>query len=48
MKRLPKNGSDHFATLTHLAFAGMEKKQEAPSADQEELQEAKEIAAKPA
>ena len=48
MRRMPKNGSDHFATFTHLAFMGIEEEQEPPSADQEELQEAKEIAAKPA
>ena len=48
MKRLPKNGSDHFATLTHLAFTGIEKDQEPPSADGEELAEAREIASKPA
>jgi hypothetical protein len=47
MKRLPKNGSDHFATFTHLAFTGIEKDQEPPSADGEELAEATEIAGKP-
>lgn len=48
MKRMPKNGSDHFATLTHLAITKVaEKKQEAPAADPDELEEAKEIAAQP-
>lgn len=43
MKRMPKNGSDHFATSTRLAYIpSLEKVQEAPSADAEELQEAKE------
>jgi endonuclease/exonuclease/phosphatase (EEP) superfamily protein YafD len=48
MKRLPKNGSDHFATFTHLAFMGANKEQSAPRADGEELAEAKGVAAKPA
>jgi endonuclease/exonuclease/phosphatase (EEP) superfamily protein YafD len=48
MKRLGKNGSDHFATFTHLAFsADLEVKQEAPKADSEEIKEAKELAAQP-
>lgn len=43
MKRLPKNGSDHFATLTHLVFRkDLNKKQNAPHADSNEMQEAKE------
>jgi endonuclease/exonuclease/phosphatase (EEP) superfamily protein YafD len=48
MKRFGKNGSDHFATFTHLAFsADLEVKQEAPAADSEEIEEAKELAAQP-
>ncbi len=48
MKRLPKNGSDHFATFTHLAFnKQLKKEQSAPQADREELQEAKEMAQQP-
>jgi endonuclease/exonuclease/phosphatase (EEP) superfamily protein YafD len=46
MKRLPKNGSDHFATFTHLQFqAGLTHVQDAPKADAEEIAEAKEMAA---
>jgi endonuclease/exonuclease/phosphatase (EEP) superfamily protein YafD len=45
MKRLPKNGSDHFATFTHLVFkAGLAAVQDAPKADKEEIEEAKEMA----
>jgi endonuclease/exonuclease/phosphatase (EEP) superfamily protein YafD len=45
MQRLPKNGSDHFAILTHLIYQpGVENKQDQPHADREELKEAKEIA----
>lgn len=48
MKRMPKNGSDHFATFTHLAYnANLRNEQEAPKADSEELQEAKETARQP-
>jgi endonuclease/exonuclease/phosphatase (EEP) superfamily protein YafD len=45
MKRMPKNGSDHFATCIRLALAP-EKQHEhdTPEADHEELQEAKEKA----
>lgn len=46
MKRLEKNGSDHFATFTHLVLQeDLQTTQEAPKADREELQEAKKIAA---
>ena len=42
MKRLPKNGSDHFATFTSLALVKeLQQEQEAPKADTGELQEAK-------
>jgi len=45
MKRMPKNGSDHFAVITHLAFRkDLEKKQDAPNADKEELEEAHKLA----
>ncbi len=48
MKRLPKNGSDHFATFTQLAFKAVLKTvQNAPAADGAELKEAKEMAAQP-
>jgi endonuclease/exonuclease/phosphatase (EEP) superfamily protein YafD len=48
MNRLPKNGSDHFAILTHLVYQPQSaKKNEQPHADKEELKEAKEIAAQP-
>lgn len=48
MRRLPKNGSDHFATLTHLAFnKDMKEKQEAEKADGAELGEAREKAGQP-
>ena len=48
MKRMPKNGSDHFATFTHLVFQpSLEQVQEAPDADAKELTEAKEMAAQP-
>ena len=46
MKRMPKNGSDHFATITHLVLCKeAREKQEAPRADQKELDEAKEKSA---
>jgi endonuclease/exonuclease/phosphatase (EEP) superfamily protein YafD len=42
MKRMPKNGSDHFATSVTLVFVPEEKNlQEAPTADHEEVEEAK-------
>jgi endonuclease/exonuclease/phosphatase (EEP) superfamily protein YafD len=48
MQRMPKNGSDHFATITHLAFRkDRTAEQRPPSADAEEVQEAKELAAQP-
>lgn len=48
MKRLPKNGSDHFATVTHLALANeFAEQQDPPEADSAELDEAKELAAQP-
>lgn len=48
MRRLPKNGSDHFATLTHLAFRkDLEGEQEPIKADADELQDAKEMASQP-
>ena len=46
MKRLPKNGSDHFATFSHLLFDPQLKKvQDAPVADRHEMKDAKEMAA---
>ena len=48
MKRLPKNGSDHFATVTHLALAiENAEKQDPPDADTAELDEAKQLATQP-
>lgn len=48
MKRMPKNGSDHFATLTHLALKKeIIQKQDVPKADTEELKEAKKLASQP-
>ena len=48
MKRMPKNGSDHFATLTHLAFSeDLKMRQEPKKADKKELKEANELAAQP-
>lgn len=48
MKRMPKNGSDHFATFTHLAFKkDLASKQEANKADKKEMAEARELAAQP-
>ena len=48
MKRMPKNGSDHFATFTQVAFqATLQEEQEAPKADEEELEEAQELAHQP-
>lgn len=48
MRRLPKNGSDHFATITHLALRlDLTTRQDPPEADEKELQEAKEIASQP-
>lgn len=48
MKRLPKNGSDHFATFTHLLLSEeLEGEQEGPEAGAKELEEAKEVASQP-
>ncbi len=45
MERMPKNGSDHFATLTHLVLRhDLKKEQEPPKADEKELDEAHELA----
>lgn len=47
MKRMPKNGSDHFATLTHLSLTDkIKQKQNGPKADSEELKEANKLASK--
>jgi len=48
MKRMPKNGSDHFATFTQIAFQPeLKDVQEAPMADKEEIEKAKELASQP-
>ena len=48
MKRMPKNGSDHFATMTHLAFSeDLKMRQKPKKADKKELREAKDLAAEP-
>jgi endonuclease/exonuclease/phosphatase (EEP) superfamily protein YafD len=48
MQRMPKNGSDHFATLTHLSLRiDLEDEQDAPKADKKELDEAHELANQP-
>jgi hypothetical protein len=48
MKRLPKNGSDHFATFTHLVLSEeLKGKQQEPQADKKELEEASEVASQP-
>ncbi len=45
MRRMPKNGSDHFATVTHLALKiDLKNKQDPPKADNQELEEAHELA----
>lgn len=45
MQRMPKNGSDHFATVTHLALRkDLEQAQDPPKADNEELEEAHDMA----
>jgi len=45
MFRFPPNGSDHFATLSHLSFQEeLARKQEEPRSDSAELSEAKEMA----
>jgi endonuclease/exonuclease/phosphatase (EEP) superfamily protein YafD len=49
MRRMPQNGSDHFAVFTKLAFLKkLENIQEPPAADSGELKDAKDLAAKPA
>ncbi len=49
MKRMPKNGSDHFAVFTRLAYQKqLEKVQEPPHADNAELNEAHETASQKA
>lgn len=48
MKRLPPNGSDHFPILVELQYSqAATRQQEAPKADEEDLQNAKEAAHKP-
>ena len=48
MKRLPKNGSDHYATLTCLSLEpALKQEQEGAKADADELQEAKKVAEQP-
>jgi len=48
MRRMPKNGSDHFAMFTHLAVRkDLRQKQESPKADSKEMQEAKKLATQP-
>lgn len=48
IQRMRKNGSDHFATLTHLCLKPeLAKKQDAPKANAEELQEARKMASLP-
>lgn len=47
MRRMPKNGSDHFATLTHIALKPDLKQQDSPKADKKELNEAKKLASQP-
>ncbi len=42
---MPKNGSDHFATLTHLVLSeDLQKEQDQPGADSKELKEAQTLA----
>ncbi|MEJ7611376.1 MAG: endonuclease/exonuclease/phosphatase family protein [Ferruginibacter sp.] len=49
MKRMPKNGSDHFATLTHISLRpDLIEPQEGRKADKEELREAREMIMKTA
>ncbi|MBE9585787.1 endonuclease/exonuclease/phosphatase family protein [Mucilaginibacter sp. JRF] len=44
MRRLPYNGSDHYPIFTHLIFnKRLEQVQDGPEADQEDIEEAKEI-----
>ncbi|MGZ8560988.1 MAG: endonuclease/exonuclease/phosphatase family protein [Flavisolibacter sp.] len=45
MKRMPKNGSDHFATLTHLIFQKqLLQVHDQPTAEKEEVEEAAKMA----
>ena len=44
MNRLPKNGSDHFATITHLALTNELIKNHSPKADRDEIEEAEKLA----
>ena len=47
MRRMPKNGSDHFATFVHLSYQKrLEQEQEAPEADGKEISEAVEVSEK--
>jgi endonuclease/exonuclease/phosphatase (EEP) superfamily protein YafD len=47
MRRMPKNGSDHFATFVHLSYQKrLEQEQEAPEADGKEISEAVEVSQK--
>ena len=48
MKKLEHNGSDHFAMLSHFEFQpALEKIQQKPVADAEEMSEAKKKAQQP-
>ena len=47
MNRLPKNGSDHFATITHLALTKELIENDPPKADRDEIEEAEELAGQP-
>ncbi len=48
MQRMPKNGSDHFATLTHFALRkDLRNEQNSPRADEDEMEEAHELANQP-
>ncbi len=48
MRRMPPNGSDHFATFVHLMYdPKLESKQSAPEATATDLREAKETASQP-
>jgi endonuclease/exonuclease/phosphatase (EEP) superfamily protein YafD len=47
MNRLPKNGSDHFATITHLALTNGLIKNHPPKADSDDIEEAEELAGQP-
>lgn len=45
MQRMPKTGSDHFATLTHFALRkDLQNEQDPPRADKDEIGEANELA----